>query len=245
MYQIKLSTEKKYSFWIQYLYGELKDRVEDMGGIAVQHMLGDRSYACFAIEHACYAGLKRSIVDAIVNLFAEVQKRYYFLNALNIRFCDSLSRDMLINALTAFNSPAERDYIRKCLRLTDDFHLDGFYNFRLTDLTYEWLDSAELIAENNELVRNEESFNVIMKFLLSGIEAQIKVVLIAKNGKDYVITDHSDSSYMRFLNSEQMLLKLAELAPEKVVVANNVTDCQIRKKIDGIFCVHEENLKKS
>ena len=164
MYQIKLSTEKKYSYWIQYLLEAVGDSVADSVGVFAEQSTNARYSVCFAAEQCQKSKIRDDIRKAIVELFITLEKRMYFINALNIRFCDSISRDMLVNTLSSFNGESEREYVSDNLRLSNDFNLDGFYNFTLRELRKEWRESACLILENSDLVREEESFNVILKF---------------------------------------------------------------------------------
>lgn len=243
MYQIRISTEKKYAYWIQYLTEAIGDCVRDYGGVFAERSNGTRCSVCFASEQTHKNQIKRFLCDAIVELFTALEKRMFFINALNIRFCDPISRDMLVNTLSSFNISDEKEYIACNLRLSGDFNLDGFYNFTLRNLRNEWSESARLILDNADLVREEESFNVILKFLLSGIEARSKVISVNKTGGAYVVSSDADKTSENFYSAEQMLLNLIDIAPEKVVVKSSVTDKRIRKKLREIFCVREENLE--
>lgn len=244
MYQIKLSTEKKYSYWIQYLLEAVGDSVADSGGVFAEQSTDARYSVCFAAEQCQKSKIRDDIRKAIVELFITLEKRMYFINALNIRFCDSISRDMLVNTLSSFNGESEREYVSDNLRLSNDFNLDGFYNFTLRELRREWRESACLILENSDLVREEESFNVILKFLLSGIEARSKIISVNKSDEAYTVSCEADNTSKNYYSAEQMLLSLIDIAPEKIVVKNTVTDKRLRKKLREIFCVREENIEK-
>ena len=101
-----------------------------------------------------------------------------------------------------------------------------------------------MILENSDLVREEESFNVILKFLLSGIEARSKIISVNKSDEAYTISCEADNTSKNYYSAEQMLLSLIDIAPEKIVVKNTVTDKRLRKKLREIFCVREENIEK-
>lgn len=244
MYQIKLSTDKKYAYWIQFLTDTVKNDIDVLGGIFAQQCNGDRYCVCFAAETAKKNKVKIILLNALNDLFTLVEKRIYFINALTMRFCDSLSRDMLVNTLSHFNLAAEREYVMSKLKLSGDFNLDGFYNFVLRDLREEWRESAKMIRENADLVSEEESFNVILKFLLSGIEAQSKVISVCKADGRYILSGAAEDAETIFFSAEQLLMKLINIAPEKVIIKKSVTDNRLLKKLREIFCVREENLEK-
>lgn len=244
MYQIRISTDKKYAYWIEFLLDALGDGIREKGGVFAEHTDGNRRSVCFASEQANKNEVRSYIRNAIIELFTALEKRMYFINALNIRFCDPISRDMLVNTLSSFNVASERKYVSDNLRLSGDFNLDGFYNFILRDLRGEWRESAGLILDNADLVREEESFNVILKFLLSGIEARSKVISVNKSGSAYVVCCDAEKTSVNYYSAEQMLLSLIDIAPEKVVIKSSVTDARLRKKLREIFCVREEIIEK-
>lgn len=244
MYQIKLSTDKKYAYWIHFLTDTVRDDINGLGVIFAQQCAGERYCVCFAAETSKKNKVKSLLANALNDLFTLLEKRVFFIKALNMKFCDSLSRDMLVNTLSHFNLLAERNYVASKLKLSGDFNLDGFYNFMLRDLREEWAESAKMIRDNSDLVSEEDSFNVILKFLLSGIEAQSKVISVNKADGGYILFDAADDSVSSYSSAEQLLLNLINIAPEKVIVNETVTDCRLLKKLKGIFCVREENLEK-
>ncbi len=244
MYQIKLSTDNIYYFWIDYLLNETQKKIVEINGVSAEYSYKRRTSICFATESENSATLKQIVNRALIDMFSVEQKRAYFENNLTMRFCDVTSKNMLINTLTAFNSEAEKSLIKSRLKLTSDFNLDGFYNFRMNDIVSEWKESIQMIVNNSELVENEDSFNIIMKFLLSGIEARIKVVSVSENDAEYMLNEYGEIGGSRFLSVGQLLLTLVDIAPEKVIVENSVTDQELRKKLSEIFCVKEDNFEK-
>lgn len=244
MYQIKLSTAKKYAYWIQFLIDSIKKEIDAMGGIYACQLYGQRFCVCFAAETPYKNKIKYIITEALADLFTLVEKRAYFLNVLDMRFCDALSRDMLVNTLSCFNSEVERAYIVSKLRLSGDFNIDGFYHFALRELREEWRESAKMIRDNADLVSDEDTFNIILKFLLSGIEAKSKVISVNKEESGYILTPSGAENESVFFSAEQLLMKLISIAPEKVIVRKSVTDLRLKRKLKGIFCVREENLEK-
>ena len=103
MYQIRISTDKKYAYWIEFLLDALGDGIREKGGVFAEHTDGNRRSVCFAAEQANKNEIRSCIRNAIIELFTALEKRMYFINALNIRFCDPISRDMLVNTLSSFN----------------------------------------------------------------------------------------------------------------------------------------------
>lgn len=244
MYQIKLSTVKKYAYWIQYLVDAIKNEMQRMGGIYAQQISGQRFCVCFAAETVKKNKLKYILAEALADLFVFIEKRAYFLNVLNIRFCDNLSRDMLINTLSNFNSDEERSYILSKLRFSGDFNIDGFYHFALRDLRSEWRASTKMIKDNADLVSQEDTFNIILKFLLSGIEAKNKIIAVDKCERGYTLTPCGQESKADIFSPDQLLMKLISIAPEKVILNDNITDTRLKRKLNGIFCIGEEHCEK-
>ena len=175
--------------------------------------------------------------SAIVDCFIINEKKAFFNAQLNLVFCDVISRQMLINTLATFNCTAERLFITSKLKLTTDFNMDGFYNFRLKELIAQWKESVEMITNNAEIVKNEDTFNVMLKFLLSGIEAKIKEVHLSQRGKCYTLKNPLETEELGCFNEGQLLVRLAEIAPEKIVISGVISNDNLKRKLSEIFCV--------
>jgi len=237
MYQIRISAKRDYGVYLDRISEIIGEEIKALSGVFALGEGDKRESLCVAVCSENKSLVKKLIADSISSVFVSEFKRAYFSSVLNFSSCDRISYQMLINTLTVFNSSAERFYAKKRCRLTSEFNLDGFYDFTLRDLRSQWTESAATISSNSEVLRDEECFNVMLKFLLSGIDARIKVVYLDQGERCYYIKSEGDVVDTKCQTDAQLLVRLAELAPEKIIVAKRLTNEKLMKKIGEIFCL--------
>ena len=177
--------------------------------------------------------------EEIVGLYLNRVKKYVFKPIVESFRLPSFESDILLHTLVAFDRERDELLIRAKLKESRGrvFSLDGFYNFRLGELKKRWRDLAAVARENAPLMYDEDSFNVVVRFLLSAVTPRTNDVSVGQSGDGYFLNEDGKEKY---LGGYELVCELVDVAPMSVSICGDIPDEEINDKIYGIFDVKDE-----
>ena len=184
---------------------------------------------------AFFFGSERAGEDEIAAFYLHGIKRCVFEPLVASIGLPYVEKEMLTRTLVAFDRERDELLVRSKLResTADVFSLDGFYNFRLRELKKRWMNLADTVRMNAPLIRDPESFNVVLRFLLSTVTPKKEKVSVVSRGDGYVFSDSCD----RVLGGDELIFELIDVAPMSVNVSGKIADERVNERLHGIFDV--------
>jgi hypothetical protein len=139
--------------------------------------------------------------------------------------------------LVAFDRDCERELIEKPLKIADNLALDGFYNFRLSELKKRWNDIAELAVSNSVYLNDDETLNELLRFLMSAISPKIMRLDVIKGERQYNIRGRYKESGFEYsvISPEQLMAYLINIAPVELTLHGGAWDDKLYKRLVSVF----------
>lgn len=183
--------------------------------------------------------VKRLITNFLINIYCIKLKREYLYKHLNFSLNDE-NLQVLIETLVAFDRESDVKYVKRVMKLCDTFSIDGFFNFRLKELIFRWESVVQITKENSVLLSDDDSFNLLLRFLLSTVKPKYDKVEILECSDGYkVLAGQKNENVV--LTENELMLKLVDIAPIEVSCAKRLRNGELFCKLCDIFDVVEHN----
>ena len=101
--------------------------------------------------------------------------------------------EMFIRALSRFDQNLDIRDITLAIYEFNTINLQSFFYFRLTGMKRRWEELIKLTNENTVWQLSKQSFEDLLKFLISNLESQIDFVDIVINDKTTIIYDKNNN----------------------------------------------------
>ena len=190
--QILVTQSGASSPYISYLYGKITDKFSFLSTECRFQDDGERTTAVFASERKYCPYIRRYTEENIADVISIGYKYRFFAGALTLPLLTARERDILLTALVAADLPEDREYVKRQLKGSMEYCIDGLYNFRLSALKSRWQGIAGYVTADFNAVSLEN----FIDFLIG--ESRGKAFL--KEGKLY------DEEY-RTMNKSELIGK--------------------------------------
>ena len=184
----------------------------------------------------CLLTCAKNPEDVVTAIYLKGAKRHEFKSFVKSLGLMEEENEMLLRTLVAFDRERDELCIRSKLRAerTENFSIDGFFDFRLGELRKRWARLKNVTRENAPLLADPDTFNVVLRFLLSAVTPEANVAEVTKMGPDdfLLITGGAE----RRLSGKELIYNLIDVAPMSVDVKSEL-DGEISDRIYGIFDV--------
>lgn len=238
MFQFTMSVDIKRVEWLNAIEKVLLLKARGLDCVLASKQSGSQ---IVSVSVACSKENKDKalamIKDAIVDMFLTVCKRSYLANIIKLPQLSKESYKILIHTLVAFDTLAESEIIKKELVFNNSIALDGFFNFRLSELKTRWNDISYMVTNNSCYITNDETLNELLKFLLSAVSPKIKKINITVVDNEYMVSGNYNNSDFMFNvdSSQELLLYLINVAPIELTIQGDFADRKLYKQILSIF----------
>lgn len=101
----------------------------------------------FEIDDSINMGAKNELIDKIADVIAVGYKYAFFFNRMQTCSLNAFYKDLLITSLISADLIEDKRYIRSKIELNEEFAIDGFYNFKLTQLVKKWQEICNYVPE--------------------------------------------------------------------------------------------------
>lgn len=152
-------------------------------------------------------------------------KSEYILSRLEFEINNTPSMQIFLKALIVFDSDTDKDIIVERLNFDSNLVVKSFVNFRLTFLKRKWNELVSLANDNAMYLLSQDSFNELIKFLISNLEYRCYEVNVFLKQDCYLLCDMKGEVVKDFLidknimyDDSKLLTNLVALNPEKIIV---------------------------
>lgn len=184
----------------------------------------------FKILIAVYDYYKKEIIKTIKTKIAEnillYYKKDYIISRLNFNKNSNIKMQVFLKALVCFDSEIDKEIILNRLEnINKNIVVESFINFKVNFLKRKWNELIDLANDNAIYLTSEDTFNELIKFLISNLENRIGAVNIFNKNNCYFLCDVNGSVIDDFLcensgryDDEKLLTNLIALNPEKIII---------------------------
>ncbi|MDR3021946.1 MAG: hypothetical protein LBU60_04675 [Clostridiales bacterium] len=231
MYQVSVSISKQNENWLL-PQEKLVAAVASCGGVYAGDTKYDRVYFNFACKLSSSCELKKAIKDYMSELYLTKAKKEYMRKNIKIKV---EIFDILLSILVGFDRESEKELLDKILVIEDDFSIDGYFNFRLTELKTRWDEICSLARENAFFLSNRETMYELLRFLMSTIKPQVERITVKQKEDRFVVLATDDIAIARFDTAEELMLYFIETAPLEIRIIGDILPAEQRRILNCIF----------
>ena len=179
MYELAFSIENANENLLIYLYDQLCESVNRVGGICKYLKENKRSRFALACNDLYASTIKHQSEDYLADVLTLGFKNLYVRKSLGICQGDFLL-NTLVNTMCVFDNKFDKHCVKKSLNLCGEVCIDGYYNFRMRKLKGKWDELVEIVKNNGALLKDtaviKEFLCYLMDFLPSS-QKEISVVI--------------------------------------------------------------------
>lgn len=216
--------------YMSYLLGKLRERFSFLPAEFELAREGAHTELALKTEREYCPYVRRFAEGHIADVLAVGYKYAYFDKRLPLPLLTKLQRRVLLTALVAADYREDRSYVARRLKGCESYCLDGFFYFRLRELTKRWAEVAayipadmgeaategflEFLAEDGEgklYLKNgkvyDEEYRVVTKSLLTGVSSPIGEILLGGAERVYCFgeTDGETAAFLKKYYGEKAI----------------------------------------
>jgi hypothetical protein len=191
-------------------------------------------------------------LDALSDIIINDCKFHYINTSLRLPMIDDVNRHAFVRALTSFDAQTDKIIAKSLINLTPSFLLDSFYTFCIDDLKTRWQEVIALANENIGYLVCGNTFNELLRFLISNIESREREVHIFQDGETLQILNGGLRQFKDLIIDEDLspdikaITQLIQLAPKRIYLhrESQTPDAPVVGYIQSLFqncvCVNEQ-----
>ncbi len=236
MYQLTVSVDSAKAEWLYSIEDVMKNKLDSCSAVSALHQSGNRLYCCFGCEYENRVGMISAIKECLIEMYAVFTKFDFIKSNLLINL-PSLRYEILIRTLVAFDRENEHKLLSRILHVEDRMALDGVFNFQLGELKERWLEICKLTKSNGAYLYDDDTYNELLKFLISAVNPKINKLTIHESEGNYRITGalKTGTLDLRARDGMQLMYYLIDLAPLELIIDGCITNRELSQRIIGIF----------
>ncbi|MFQ6752418.1 MAG: sporulation protein YtxC [Clostridia bacterium] len=216
MREIALATGVENKQIIDYLYANVKSKIDFCKTIITNYSDSNFSYLLFACDdnyiEPCESILKEIIVEYIESVYKVDYLKKRIKNPLN----ETLTFDAYIKVLSIFDKSTDISALTNIIILNETFFVDSFLEFRLLPLKKHWDNLVELSSDNISLF-NSSTFLDIIRYLVNTMDNLVYKVKVVYDGENY--------SVYNMKNEHDHVIKIAECQNTLDLITNVLNSC--------------------
>ena len=236
-----ISTTKSRAKDISFIIEKLRPHFKAIKGIMVCEEIDGREKLGLAVFEDKKDLALSYIFDAVSEAIIRDYKEEYFTKNLKINSANKLDVATFIKTLVMFDKASDKDIIKSHLKPSDEILIDSLYNFRLWELNNRWQDICSLVTENSGYLLMSGSFLDLMRFLIMTSETEMSEVHVHYgNGNIFAQSAEGKEVFnLKYTEDDDskinVLSELIGLAPEKIVLYNDINDRELSSYIVSLF----------
>lgn len=167
--------------------------INDNNGIITEMEDGSNYSLLVAYPDAQKEVFNKIIRTELTRFFSYYFKIDFFKKNLVLKMLNNVYSEMFIRALSRFDQNLDIRDITLAIYEFNTINLQSFFYFRLTGMKRRWEELIKLTNENTVWQLSKQSFEDLLKFLISNLESQIDFVDIVINDKTTIIYDKNNN----------------------------------------------------
>ena len=232
MYQITFGTDISRNSWIESLSSIVEDTVKNNGGLMVINKGNGRSNLSVALSKT-NKGIKSVLKENVINMYLTTVKEEYLYQRIKNYASNEFLMRIYIKILQAFNTTEESNILFENVELFPNTALDGVYDFKLNPLKEKWNELVGLSIDNKDLLQEDASFSMLLKYMLSCLPSKTESVSIDYFNDKFLIKSSNNEKIAKSI--EEVMFILIELAPNKIFLSKSVGNTKLDERIFSIF----------
>lgn len=244
MYETVIIVDNKHLRWLDELASLINEKLGDSAVTACK--IGGRcSYISVGADGRRTGQVAAGVASSLISLILGRMKYDFISERIRSLRCPDASIKLLCHALTGFDRETEEEMVAETLPSGKILDLEGYRNFRMSELVSRWMEICRLATEHSAYLCDEETMNELLRFLIDAGRSDGSRAEIFKLGGKYRIVEHrrdGESGEKIFETFDDMLCHLIDIAPCETVVSGFEYDDKFRR-LHSIFDVKCNNLR--
>lgn len=234
MWSNVISLDKTYSREFDYLFDKIKNNKNLSYAFEESK---DRNFLYLASVCDSAATVINEVENAICDVYLNHFKLAYFMSSLKNRVTPALVA--LTSALLLFDQTYEDTLIRKVLSEVIDYNVDGILNFRLKDLTANWSELSDLIANLLSNSNSDDDIYSVAEFIHSQ-EGGKNQLMFGENGLFNLTKSESVKVENYFDNSDlNLLFAIIKESPKELILNGAALPVGVKKSLRPFAIINE------
>lgn len=232
MYQMQISVSLKNAEWLYLLKKELNSVLKKYNALSSNVDTKYRATLSIAFQDNDNFKLKE-LEPILCKFFLKHVKKDYLLSKIKKFSSNPFLLNIYVHVLKEFNKTEEERELKSKMVVFNNFALDGFYNFRMNNVKNMWNDLVLLTEDNADLIKEESSFKLLLKYMISCLPSKTEETKIDYKYNKFVIKSGSQTKVVK--EKEDVIYSLIDIAPTRIVLTNSAGKTNIDSMIFGIF----------
>lgn len=247
MHKIKYMGTKIWEFSLYFprelliYFEKLKKQLKQILNVypnCVSISISDDMY-CFliALSKEAYSKNILFIKDKIIEIILIYYKPKTLISQIENFDIKNHDNIILLDILSNFDQEEDKKEIFNHLSLCEKLYLSSFVNFKLKSLKKRWIETAELINQNNLFLNENGIKKELIQFLMEGLESKVEYVKLTQNGiklNNNVI--ENISLFYSLYDYDNTLFTLINIFPKKIEIENYKSfDISLIQNLHNLF----------
>lgn len=242
MYEQTVNIEKNNSYLLNYIKSQLEPTLNQIDGISTELDDEFRSYYTFACSDTYRFQASRAISSAVCEALSLGYKNLYVRKLLNIGY-NNFYQNVLVNTICKFDSEYDKQFISRIISDSSTICLDGYYNFKMSQVKRKWQEISKLVCDNSFLLTDNELIIELLQYLLESLTSRESEMSVSLQNGDYTLYN-KDGAVLPKLKSiaksstieEEAMLNIICLKPTKLKVYYHDKPCkEFSAMCDSLF----------
>ncbi len=234
-----LSIPRKERSLIEKYYNPLIQKLNKYEVIVTETVNEKRIYFSFSYASVNKVSVIKILRAFLCAVYCVSYKRKFIEEGLSDIPLPIEKKEVLLQTLVCFNREEEFVLVGRGIDLSARFAIDGHYNFKMSMIKDSWEESIVVTHNNCDLLMEDRSFNLLLRFLLSTVEPKSETVTIEEDGERLSLL--AESGKVTVTNEKDALLALIDIAPVEVYYPQEPQSNRLFCRLREIFEVKDGN----
>lgn len=232
MYEQTVNIEKANTHLLNYVKYQMEPTLLQIDGISTELDDGYRSYYTLACSDTYRFQVSRAVASAVCDALSLGYKNVYLRRLLDVDG-DNFYQNVLVNTICIFDSEYDKQFVSRIINEGVTVCLDGYYNFKMTEVKRKWRDVSKLVTDNYFILSDNELITEFLQYLLESMSVKEKNLSVSLEeesftiyGKDNKVLPKLKSIAKSVTVEEEAMLNMICLKPSKLSVYYKNKPCK-------------------
>lgn len=224
MYEQTVNIEKANSHLLSHVKRQMEQTLQQIDGISAEIDDNYRSYYTLACSDTYRYQVSRAVTSAVCEALSLGYKNVYVRKLLDVDY-DNFYQNVLVNTICIFDSEYDKQFIARIMSETETVCLDGYYNFKMSQVKRKWQDISRLVSDNNFILSDSELIIEFVQYLLESMTAKEQTLSVSLDENTFTLFDKHNKALPRLKSlakrvsaEEEAMLNVICLKPAKLTV---------------------------
>lgn len=242
MYEQTVNIEKSNAHLLDYVKVQMEPTLNQIDGISTELDDEYRSYYTLACSDTYRFQISRAVASAVCDALSLGYKNVFVRRLLNVGY-DNFYQNVLVNTICKFDSEYDRQFVSRIMTDSPTVCLDGYYNFKMSQVKRKWKDISKLVSDNSFLLNDKELIIELLQYLLESLTSKEQTLSLSLQNGDFTLYDKANKvlpklkSIVRSVSVEEdAMLNIICIKPTKLTVYYHDKPCkEFCEMCDALF----------